>query len=164
MLTTKYQKYLLFGCETFLHLPQLLEKLSVDAKKTRLEAFSVGIRLKNCTPGDGDGKIQCIKETTSTDEDAELVIKFSVRKSGDYEFQILDDSLQHVRGSPFTKNFLPGDLDVETTSFQKPSPCILLTLFKEMPLFVRPKDKFENTCRILESDLPRFNFSVIYVS
>ena len=108
-------------------------------------------------------KINFIRELVNTSEESYVVVKFSVRVSGEYRIHVMS-GLENLRGSPFSKTLLPGYLDIEKTEFLRPSPTVLCTTFEDKLLHIRPKDKFENICKVTSKDLESFNFTANWVS
>jgi hypothetical protein len=122
-----------------------------------MEHLSIEIKARS-----SPGKINFVKDIVNTQDETYVTVKFSARKSGEYRIQVLSGA-QQVSGSPFSKTFLPGDLDVEKTEFLRPSPTVLCTTFEDKLLHIRPKDKFENICHVTEKEVAGFQFTADWV-
>jgi hypothetical protein len=78
--------------------------------------------------------------------DANLVIvKFSVRKSGQYAIHVMVEN-NHVKGSPFTKTFLPSTIDPHKTLFLKQTSTVVCVTGVNHKLIVEPRDTHGNLC------------------
>lgn len=86
-----------------------------------------------------------------------VVVKFSVRKSGNYTIHVLVDNA-HVRGSPFLKTFLPGTIDPNKTLFLKQTSTVVCVTGQPHKLTIEPRDTFGNNCRNRDYSLELFKF------
>lgn len=92
-----------------------------------------------------------------------VVVKFSVRKSGQYGIHIMVEN-SHVKGSPFTKNFLPSTIDPHKTLFLKQTSTVVCVTGQTHRLFVEPRDSYGNCCRIQDFSLDLFKFAAEQVN
>ncbi|ODN02096.1 Apoptosis-resistant E3 ubiquitin protein ligase 1, partial [Orchesella cincta] len=87
-----------------------------------------------------------------------VVVKFSVRKSGQYSIHILCENA-HVKGSPFQKTFLPGGIDPNKTLFLKQTSTVVCVTGQPHKLIIEPRDTYGNTCRNQDFALDLFKFA-----
>lgn len=87
-----------------------------------------------------------------------VVVKFSVRKSGQYSIHVMVENA-HVRGSPFLKTFLPGTIDPHKTLFLKQTSTVVCVTNQPHKLIIEPRDTYGNTCRNQDFALNLFKFS-----
>jgi hypothetical protein len=105
-------------------------------------------------------KVAVVTEFGGKDpSDANLVkVKFSVRKSGQYGIHVMVEN-SHVKGSPFTKNFLPAAIDPHKTLFLKQTSTVICVVGNTHKLIVEPRDCYGNLCRVQDFSLDSFRFS-----
>lgn len=111
-------------------------------------------------------KVALVTEFGGQDpNDANLVVvKFSVRKSGQYSIHVLVENA-HVRGSPFLKTFLPGAIDPNKTLFLKQTSTVVCVTGQPHKLIIEPRDTYGNNCRNQDFALDLFKFAAeqVYV-
>jgi len=93
-----------------------------------------------------------------TEEANLLVIRFSVRKAGQYSINLLAEN-NHVKGSPFTKTFLPDRIEPAKTVFLKQTSTVVCVTGSSHKLIIEPRDSFGNRCRTQDFHLDGFNFT-----
>lgn len=86
-----------------------------------------------------------------------VVVKFSVRQSGQYGIHIMVEN-SHVKGSPFTKTFLPSAIDPHKTLFLKQTSTVVCVTGQVHKLIVEPRDGYGNLCRVQDFCLDLFRF------
>lgn len=72
-------------------------------------------------------------------------VKFTVRTAGQYKISVMIGS-SHISGSPFTKNFLPGQIDANKSRLVRPANTVVCCASAITLLYVEPRDEFGNGC------------------
>jgi len=91
-----------------------------------------------------------------TDDNANLmVVKFSVRKAGSYAIHVMVEN-NHVKGSPFTKNFVPSAIDPHKTLFLKQTSTVVCVTGQNHKLIVEPRDSYGNLSSQFQLNLFQF--------
>ncbi|KFM69498.1 hypothetical protein X975_06284, partial [Stegodyphus mimosarum] len=86
-------------------------------------------------------------------------VQFTVRRAGEYRICVLV-GMTHIRGSPFTKTFLPGPPDPLKTCFVH--HCSTVVGSEDIPtqLFIEPRDRYGNHCTVDSQCDPSNEYSV----
>ncbi|XP_045123430.1 apoptosis-resistant E3 ubiquitin protein ligase 1-like isoform X2 [Portunus trituberculatus] len=123
-------------------------------------SFTVQFYQKNGRPypiSDADGvlvevtqgihKVGVVTELGGTGE-AEINsarCKFTARQAGQYKVSILLAN-QHVRGSPFVKQFLPGPPDPSKIVMVQHCSTVVCTAGQPHHILIEPRDQYHNVC------------------
>ncbi|KAK4320602.1 hypothetical protein Pmani_008539 [Petrolisthes manimaculis] len=88
--------------------------------------------------------------------------KFTARQAGQYKICVMLAN-QHIRGSPFHKNFLPGPPDPEKTVMVQHSSTVVATAGQPHHILVEPRDEYHNLCTFPpgQSDADQYSLSVV---
>ncbi|XP_045619348.1 apoptosis-resistant E3 ubiquitin protein ligase 1 isoform X1 [Procambarus clarkii] len=140
-------------------------------------AFTVQFYQRNGRPypiSDADGvlveitqgihKVGVVTELGGTGE-AEINTarcKFSARQAGQYKISILLAN-QHIRGSPFVKNFLPGPPDPSKTVMVQHSSTVVCTASQPHHILIEPRDQYHNVCSFSPGQADTDNYSISIV-
>lgn len=92
----------------------------------------------------GQQRMACSVEYSETNYNS-VKCAFTVRRSGLYSIAIRLGPMP-IRGSPFHKEFLPGDVDPHKTGFVQHSSTVVVTQGLLHGLQLEPRDQFGNTC------------------
>lgn len=72
-------------------------------------------------------------------------VKFTVRTAGQYKISIMIGS-NHIAGSPFVRNFLPGPIDPNKSRLVRPANTVVCCANAATLLYIEPRDEFGNGC------------------
>ncbi|XP_030855144.1 apoptosis-resistant E3 ubiquitin protein ligase 1 isoform X1 [Strongylocentrotus purpuratus] len=92
----------------------------------------------------GQQRMACSVEYSETDYNL-VKCAFTVRRSGLYNISIRLGPTP-IKGSPFIREFLAGDVDPHKTGFVQHSSTVVVTQGLLHGLQVEPRDQFGNTC------------------
>ncbi|XP_063585141.1 apoptosis-resistant E3 ubiquitin protein ligase 1-like isoform X2 [Penaeus indicus] len=88
--------------------------------------------------------------------------KFTARQAGQYKISILLAN-QHIRGSPFVKNFLPGPPDPSKTVMVQHSSTVVCTANQPHHILIEPRDQYHNVCSFPPGQADTSNYSISIV-
>ncbi|CAL4080991.1 unnamed protein product, partial [Meganyctiphanes norvegica] len=88
--------------------------------------------------------------------------KFTARQAGQYKISILLAN-QHIRGSPFIKNFNPGDPDPTKTVMVQHSSTVVCTAGQPHHILIEPRDEYHNVCTFLPGQADTHNYAIAIV-
>lgn len=97
---------------------------------------------------EGTRKVVTISELgSSTDPNNANIakVKFTVRTAGQYKISVLIGS-SHVSGSPFSKTFIPGQMDARRSRLIRPASTVICCAGAPTQLYIEPRDEFGNAC------------------
>ncbi|CAH3147874.1 unnamed protein product [Porites lobata] len=88
-----------------------------------------------------------------------MKISFTVREAGTYKISVLARGTP-IKGSPFTKTFLPGNVDPVKCSILEGGSILEVQQGIYTPLTVEARDKFGNICPLSEQDVHSYSVEV----
>lgn len=72
-------------------------------------------------------------------------VKFTVRTAGQYKISVMIGST-HIAGSPFVRNFLPGEIEPSKSRLVRPANTVVCCASAATLLYIEPRDEFGNGC------------------
>lgn len=72
-------------------------------------------------------------------------VKFTVRTAGQYKISVMIGS-NHIAGSPFVRNFLPGPIDAIKSRLIRPANTVVCCASAVTLLYIEPRDEYGNGC------------------
>lgn len=88
-----------------------------------------------------------------------MKVSFTVREAGLYKISVLARGIP-IKGSPFTKMFVPGPVDPSKCSILEGGSLLEVQQGIYTPLTVQARDKFGNTCPLSVQDVNSYSVEV----
>lgn len=85
--------------------------------------------------------------------------KFTARQAGQYKISILLAN-QHIRGSPFIKNFNPDCPDSSRTVMVQHSSTVVCTAGQAHHILIEPRDQYHNVCTFMPGQADTHNYAI----